>query len=236
MINYLMETLDQLYIFLPMGFLFRIILAAFLGAIIGLEREWSDKPAGLRTNTLICVGAALFTEISLRIGEGYIDFEFANADAARVAAQVVSGIGFLGAGTIIQSRGSVIGLTTAATMWVVAAIGMATGIQAYMFAIGTTILVLLALIPLRKAENLFINQSTYWFQLDISDNENLLEKVENIIDEIGINVIRTSIKRKQDEQIMEINYDTNGPKSKFDKLQTRLIENSGVYGIKINKK
>ena len=127
-----------------------LLLAAFLGGVIGAERELSGKVAGLRTNLLICVGAALLTEISALVGAE------AGSDPGRIAAQIVSGIGFLGAGTILQARGSVIGLTTAATLWVVAAIGMAAGAHAYIEAVGTTVLVLIALRALRRVEMRFM--------------------------------------------------------------------------------
>lgn len=133
---------------LRLDLLFRLALAALLGGAIGWEREHAHKPAGLRTNLLICVGAALLTDLSVRIsalGGG-------PSDPGRISAQIVSGIGFLGAGTIIQARGSVSGLTTAATLWVVAAIGMAVGAGAYIEATGTAALVLVALIPLRMLE------------------------------------------------------------------------------------
>src|SRR5690606_10014145 len=126
-------------------------------------RELADKPAGLRTNLLICVGAALLVEVSIAVS-GLADGAPAAGgntvvgDPARIAAQIVSGIGFLGAGTIIQSRGSVTGLTTAATIWVVAAIGMAVGARAYVEAIGTTILVFIALIALSRVEESIIRR------------------------------------------------------------------------------
>lgn len=139
-----METLS----YLRLDLLANLVLAALLGGAIGWERERSRKPAGLRTNVLICVGAALLADLSLRAAamtEG-------PADPGRIAAQIVTGVGFLGAGTIIQGQGSVIGLTTAATLWVVAAIGMAVGLGAIVEAVGTTVLVLVALIPLQKLE------------------------------------------------------------------------------------
>jgi putative Mg2+ transporter-C (MgtC) family protein len=119
-----------------------LLLAAVLGGAIGWEREHAHKPAGLRTNILICMGAALLTDLSHGVAAA------SGGSPDRIAAQIVSGIGFLGAGTIIQARGSVTGLTTAATMWVVAAIGMAVGFGAHVEAVGTTVLVLIALIPL----------------------------------------------------------------------------------------
>jgi uncharacterized membrane protein YhiD involved in acid resistance len=115
----------------------RLALATALGALVGLERELAGKPAGLRTNILICVGATLLTEASLGIATvGFATHELVRSDPGRIAAQIVSGIGFIGAGTILVARGSVLGLTTAATLWVVAAIGITVGIGAYVEAIG----------------------------------------------------------------------------------------------------
>lgn len=126
-----------------------LLLASLLGGAIGWERESARKPAGLRTNILICVAATLLTDLSASVGASS-----PVADPGRIAAQIVSGMGFLGAGTIIQSRGSVTGLTTAATLWIVAAIGMAIGFGALVEAVGTTVLVLIALVPLRRVERM----------------------------------------------------------------------------------
>jgi putative Mg2+ transporter-C (MgtC) family protein len=113
----------------------RLLLAVALGAIIGFQRERAGKPAGLRTNTLICLGAALFTVISV-YGFG--------ADPARVAAGIVTGVGFLGAGAIIMRRGegTVEGLTTATTIWAVAGVGLAAGAGMYLIAAVATALIL----------------------------------------------------------------------------------------------
>ncbi len=123
-------------------------LAVILGAAIGLEREISGKSAGLRTNVLICLGAAVFTIISRQLVA-----DLPNDSVSRIAAQVVTGVGFLGAGAIIQDRGGVHGLTTAATIWLVASIGMACGAGFYRLAVisaAAAILVLLGLVPLSK--------------------------------------------------------------------------------------
>ncbi len=130
---------------LRLDLLLHLVLAVFLGGAIGLERELQQKAAGLRTNILICVGAALFTELSLAMTAEF-------GDPSRIAAQIVTGVGFLGAGAIIQGRGTVTGLTTAATMWLVAAIGMAIGFGALLEATGTTLLVVLVLVALRPIE------------------------------------------------------------------------------------
>lgn len=124
--------------------LFKLVLSVILGGLIGLERGYAGKAAGLRTNLLICLGAALFTHLSMTIT---VAAEGAVSDPTRIAAQIVSGVGFLGAGAILQTRGSVHGLTTAATIWVVAGIGVAVGAGAIVAAIGATFLVLFALFP-----------------------------------------------------------------------------------------
>jgi putative Mg2+ transporter-C (MgtC) family protein len=131
--------------------LLRVVLAAGLGGAIGLERELREREAGLRTHMLVSVGAALFTLVS---AFAWTDWQFSNAsgvvfDPTRIAAQIVTGIGFLGAGAIIRQGLSIRGLTTAATLWVVAAIGMATGAGFYTAAVITTVLVLFSLWPLR---------------------------------------------------------------------------------------
>jgi putative Mg2+ transporter-C (MgtC) family protein len=140
-------SFPQTYPELRLELLGRLLLAMILGGAIGWDREQARKPAGLRTNILICVGAALLSDLSIQMAA-----VTGSADPSRIAAQIVSGVGFLGAGTIIHQRGSVTGLTTAATLWVVAAIGLAVGIGAIVEAVGTTVLVLIALVPLRRFE------------------------------------------------------------------------------------
>ncbi len=120
----------------------RLLLAAVLGGIIGVERSWRRRPAGIRTNMFICFGAALFTALSEQIAVA------AHQDPTRIAAQIITGIGFLGAGAILHERGSVTGLTTASTIFVVAGVGMASGAGLYSTAIFATLLVLLALVAL----------------------------------------------------------------------------------------
>lgn len=126
----------------------RLLLAAGLGAAIGIERELRGKPAGLRTNILIAVGAALFTTISLQLGS-------AGATPDRIAAQIVTGIGFLGAGAILRSGEGIKGMTTAATIWVNAAVGMGAGAGEYVMASVATAITLVVLAALQPLENYF---------------------------------------------------------------------------------
>lgn len=142
---------------LQLDLLARLAFAVVIGALIGLEREWAGKSAGLRTTTLICLGSALFAEISVYTAVAANEINAAagevfRADPARIAANVVTGVGFLGGGAILRSGNRVIGLTTAATIWVVAALGLAIGSQAYVPAIGGAALVLFVLFPLRHIE------------------------------------------------------------------------------------
>jgi putative Mg2+ transporter-C (MgtC) family protein len=115
----------------------RLFLAFVLGGLIGLERELVDKPAGLRTHILVCLGSAQFTILSFNA--------FPGSDPSRIASYIVAGIGFIGAGTIIQTRERVVGVTTAASLWVTASIGMAIGIGFYFAAAVATVITLLTL-------------------------------------------------------------------------------------------
>jgi putative Mg2+ transporter-C (MgtC) family protein len=132
----------------PPDIVIRLVVAACLGAVIGIEREIHKKPAGLRTNILIALGAALFTimSIQLRTDGGSPD---------RVAAQIVTGIGFLGAGSIIRSGRHVVGMTTAATIWVNAAVGMAAGAGELFMAAAATVITLIVLALLAPIEAFF---------------------------------------------------------------------------------
>ena len=124
----------------------RLFLAMFLGAVVGLERELTKKPAGLRTHMLVSIGSSLFTIISVSTF---------SLDPARIAAGIVTGIGFIGAGAIIAEQDRVVGITTAASLWVTAAIGLTVGIGEYLLSITTTILALVVL-SLKLLKNLNI--------------------------------------------------------------------------------
>jgi putative Mg2+ transporter-C (MgtC) family protein len=133
---------------MPLDHVLRLLLSAALSALIGLEREYRRKPAGLRTNILIGIGSCLFTILSLTLTAGA-------ADQSRVAGQIVTGIGFLGGGAILRNRDTVHGMTTAATIWVNAAIGVGAGAGQYLLAMTTTALTLLVLVVLPPIETYF---------------------------------------------------------------------------------
>lgn len=130
---------------MTLEFVLRIFVAAILGGAVGLEREYRDKAAGFRTHFLVALGSALFMIISAYGFEGVLTNENMRLDVSRIAAQVVSGIGFIGAGTIIFQKNAVRGLTTAAGVWVTAAIGLTCGAGMYLLAIISTALVLVGM-------------------------------------------------------------------------------------------
>jgi putative Mg2+ transporter-C (MgtC) family protein len=123
----------------------KIALAALMGAIVGLERLWTGHPAGLRTNMVIAISSCLFTILSIEA----FPLQGSAQDTARVAAGIVTGVGFLGAGALLQTKSHVRGLTTAATIWLVAALGMAAGAGFYFIAVFTTVMTTVLLVVLR---------------------------------------------------------------------------------------
>ena len=154
-----METLSGIF---DITLVIRVLSSVLLGFAIGLEREMTNKYAGLRTNILVCLGACLFTIISIY---GFPEVsvtgdELGTRDTARVAAQVVTGIGFIGGGTVLRHGATVFGLTTAATLWVSASIGMACGAGMYGLAIVATVLSILVLVSVRLFEKNVLISST----------------------------------------------------------------------------
>jgi putative Mg2+ transporter-C (MgtC) family protein len=159
----------------------RLLLAAVLGALVGLEREIHDHPAGMRTHLLVSVGSAGFTVLSI------FAFPGIGSDTARVAAQVVTGVGFLGAGAILKEGATIRGLTTAASLWAVAAVGMAAGAGAWGVAGVLTTIAILSLWPLRKITYRIIgrNQHRLFIKLTTADPHRLGAVVETIAERGG---------------------------------------------------
>ena len=220
---------------LRLDLLLRLLLASVLGGLIGLEREISGKPAGLRTNLLICVGAALFTELSIGVAD-LANAQHAaqgtpfRADPSRIAAQIVSGVGFIGAGTILQARRSIIGLTSAATIWVVAAIGMAVGAGAYLEAAGTTLLVAVSLMALGRLEdNLKGRRFARRYTLVLDPDPALLDRVEEMLREAGLQV-RTDSLEKRDASL-EVSLELAGPARLHEEGMRMLIRTPGVHRV-----
>ncbi len=197
----------------------RIVSALLLGFAIGLEREITNKYAGLRTNILVCLGACIFTLISIY---GFPEVlvsgdEFGTRDTARVAAQVVTGIGFIGGGTVLRHGATVFGLTTAATLWVSAAIGMACGAGMYTVAIAATILSILVLVSVRFFEKNVLTTSTkniIRLKVNISCENDKSDNIYNYLIENYSHLREISKKMNKDETLTKINVilDVNGKK------------------------
>lgn len=200
-----------------------------LGGIIGFERELAGKPAGLRTNILICIGAALLMDVSLRVGiiEGH-----RVGDPGRIAAQIVSGIGFLGAGTILQGQGVVTGLTSAATIWVVAAIGMTVGAGFYIEGIGAGLLVTFVLAGLGGLERWVqrarrVVSATVRARVDTPQ-----EAIANTLRAHGVKIEEQHVFDHEQDRTFELKL--SGPSRQFPVATSALLAEDFVYSVHVD--
>jgi putative Mg2+ transporter-C (MgtC) family protein len=209
------ELLERLIDVFRLELAFRLALATLLGGAIGLEREMSGKPAGLRTNILICLGSVLFTQLSTAI-------EGPNADPTRVAAQIVTGVGFIGAGTILHARGAVVGLTSAATIWVVAAIGAALGAGFYAEALGTAVFVLGVLQGLGWVEKAVARRAaTSRVTIHASPDPHALEEIETAVRRAGLDIVATEHRRENVDLVVV--FELRGPKRLHDQAMIAVL-------------
>lgn len=200
-----------------------LLLAVLLGGGIGLQRELRGKAAGLRTNILICVGAALFTQMSQTMA-------VLVGDPTRIAAQIVTGVGFLGAGAILHGKGYVSGLTSAATIWLVAAIGMAVGTGALYEASGAALLVILVLGVLGKFESyLRTRQEISRVELELAPDPNLVVEVEEIVTGAGLDIEEMRSEKQRDKIVVSVTM--KGPKRLQDKAKRGLIKICNTFTI-----
>jgi putative Mg2+ transporter-C (MgtC) family protein len=220
---------------LQLGLLGRLLLAAALGGIVGFEREVSGKPAGLRTNLLICVGSALFTELSVQITR----FSEASGpgprpDPGRIAAQIVTGIGFLGAGTILRSHGRITGLTTAATIWVVAAIGVAVGARAFAAAVGTTALVMFSLSLLGRMERYLAPRRRVFrrYAIEVEPDPALLVRVQEGFRAEGMAVRIVALQKLP--ECFHATLHVTGPVQGQERVADGLLGHPGVHRLARN--
>ncbi|OIJ17108.1 magnesium transporter MgtC [Anaerobacillus alkalilacustris] len=186
----------------------RLVVAAILGGIIGVEREYHKHPAGFRTHLLVCVGACLIMLLAMFGFQGYMEenIQYVNFDPSRLAAYVVSGIGFLGAGTILVQGYTVRGLTTAASIWVVAGIGLSVGVGMYFAAIFTTGIVILSLMFLNKVDESFSRkkEKTEAIVIHAESKDTTLLSIINIFEENKINVKKVMVERDKTSEKFEL--------------------------------
>lgn len=215
----------------PIG---KLLVAAILGGIIGWERERRGRPAGLRTHILVCVGVTLMMVVSEHIFEKYKTFasdSIIRVDPARIAAQVVTGIGFLGAGTIMRLKTTVRGLTTAASLWVVAGIGLAIGSGCYAPAVFTTMLALVALLLVPLFERNLKRDKYRTLKVCISGSEPLFAPILAILKKNSMDMQHYEFERDivKNEVVYSINV-----RFKDDALVTKVFDEitSSVREIK----
>ncbi|MCL4441702.1 MAG: MgtC/SapB family protein [Eubacteriales bacterium] len=206
----------------------RIILSCVLGGIIGLERESLNKSAGFRTHILVCVGSALIMIVSQEMYNTY--HNQTSLDPARIAAQVVSGIGFLGAGTIMREGATVKGLTTAATLWVVAGVGLAVGAGFFFPALVTTGVIFLSLIYLGKVEKLMAGQTHVSVLIITAENRvGQLGRVGSFLGEHKILILNIQMRQLRDDNKVMFEIDIKTP-TEID-MNEVLYELSDIPGV-----
>ncbi|MGP1422149.1 MAG: MgtC/SapB family protein [Tannerella sp.] len=211
----------------------RLIISFLLGAIVGTERQMRRREAGLRTFTLICLGSTMAMLISIWIPQIYPNF--LNGDPGRIAAQVLTGIGFLGAGAIIQSRGSVYGLTTAACIWVVAVIGLAVGAGMFTAAIIVTSLTVTILISLERFEKrILLDGVNKILVIVCSTAEPDLKLMRKTLEEQNVYVMSNSYELNYETNTAILTYKVNvKPRSSYMSLFTAIRKNGYITQIKI---
>lgn len=194
---------------LEMTMVLRLIIAAVLGGIVGIERGSGDRPAGFRTHILVCVGSALFMLVSLY---GIDDFQITpnqeyRRDSARIAAQVVSGIGFLGAGTILHEGLTIRGLTTAASLWIVSAIGLAVGSGMYLLSVVATAITMITLVTFHSWEKHFAGRNERRFiRVTIKNRPGAITDITGYLAGKGIKVKTLNVKTdtKENKLVLEL--------------------------------
>ncbi|UCE36485.1 MAG: MgtC/SapB family protein [Thermoplasmata archaeon] len=205
----------------------KIFVAMLCGGIIGFERELKDKPAGLRTNILVSTGSCLFVIFGLKAA-GMFDEE-----AGRIIGPIITGIGFLGAGTIIRARGSVRGLTSAATIWVVAGLGMSAGLGLFFLALTVSILVLFILLILPKGEEAIsiLGVTDLEYVIVTKPTQSAILRTRHILKELSINYFRFQVIK--DDGSYEIRFFAHGRHAELSRLIPRLLELKEVMEAKM---
>ena len=219
----------------PSEIAIRLAAAALLGAVVGLERERLEWAAGLRTHMLVCVGSALVMLVSMYgfaevQNDAHISF-----DPSRVAAQVISGIGFLGAGTILFLRQEVIrGLTTAASLWTIAAVGLAVGGGMYVAAIATTLAALVILALVKPLEQRFFKRGgSRLITVLIDEGAPLLAQVEAVIGRTGANIVQLRLVRGGGHDALHFAFERHVPKATLLQVMAELRAIEGVQEIRV---
>lgn len=206
----------------------KLLLSIALGGMIGLERETSHKPAGFRTNILICMGSTMMMILSQLLLQGK---ESSAGDTSRIAAGVITGMGFIGAGAIIQARGAVYGLTTATTLWAVAGLGLVIGTGYYLVALIFTGLIILTLVTFRHVENLTIQKTLYKYSLKTQYSPEILLNIKKLALHEGIKF--KEFAHRKDADCAAIAFSFHAPEEKEQRFNQSLLNLREIQEIKI---
>lgn len=214
--------------------LIRLLVAAVLGGAVGYERERSHQPAGLRTHIILVIGSTLAMTISINLA---IQFQpmAPNGDPARLAAQVISGIGFLGAGAIFRYGLNVKGLTTAASLWTMAIVGLAVGAGHYLPAIGATVLIFFVLFAIDIIEDRVINPySSMMLTLSAADRAHVIQDLKKLLEKQGIKYSRFRVQKNIRRKTIRIETEVQVPNDESsESLMTDLSSLSGVRAFRL---
>jgi putative Mg2+ transporter-C (MgtC) family protein len=205
----------------------KLALAVVMGGAIGLERQIAGKASGLRTNILICLGSALIMDLSMNLGVSFGGDRV--GDPGRIAAQVVTGIGFIGAGTIMQSRGAITGLTSAATIWMVAAIGLTVGAGFYVEALGATAMAVLVLAGLGRVEYRLLRMQRTHHVTVRTRPEIKLEWLQTALFSDGLRIEESEIFDHDNDRVFELVL--KGPARQFDIARAELLDREEVLNV-----
>jgi len=207
----------------------KLLLAVGLGGLIGLERETSQKPAGFRTNILICVGSTMVMIVSGLILQGK---EGSGGDLTRIAAGVITGIGFIGAGTIIQAQGAVVGLTTGATLWAVGGLGIVIGAGYYLPAIIFTAIIILTLVIFRQIEGQYMKKSIYRYHLKAKYSKDVLIHIKKLALHEGIKFRELALKKEGIFSVVDFSF--TAAEEKEQQFNQGLLDIEDIQEIKID--
>jgi putative Mg2+ transporter-C (MgtC) family protein len=222
-----MPTVQTMMEVLHIDLATKLVLAVLAGGAVGLERQIAGKPAGLRTNILICLGSALLMHLSITIPTAFGAQHI--ADPTRLAAQVVTGIGFIGAGTIMQSRGTITGLTSAATIWVVAAIGLTIGAGFFVEGLGATTVVMLVLAGLGKVETKLLRARRAMSATIRTKPGVALEWLRSALFAEGLTIAKADVFDHEGDRIFELQ--VTGPARQFEIARGALLGRDEVLNV-----
>ena len=207
----------------------KLVLAIALGGLIGLEREASQKPAGFRTNILVCVGSAMMMTLAVLLVQ---DKGGTSDTLIRMAAGVITGMGFLGAGTILQSRGTIAGLTTASSLWLVAGLGLVIGAGYYVPALIFTALTITTLLLFRKIEDTYLHKSQFHYHLKAKARPYILSSLRKLALHHGVRLERLTMKQEGQSYLLAFSFSASEEKEQ--EFNQGLLELADIEELKID--